>query len=150
MKIVKVNGNNPDFMYLCKELENFQFDLLPILKEKNYSLTDDLDEVIGFVMYINELPIGSIGLKRISENVCEIVRVFVCENFRGKGYAKILFEKIEGLAKLMGFKKAEMVAWAKAKSAINLYKKLNYNMSAEKPSEWFGGNAYIELFKDLT
>ena len=149
MEIKQVSGTNPDFVHLCKELENFQYTLLPILKEKNYSLTNNLEDIIGFVLYINNRPIGSIGLKKISENVCEIVRVFVCEDFRGKNYAKILFEKIENLAKTMGFKKAEMVAWAKATSALRLYQKLKYNMSDEKPSEWYGGSTYIEIYKNL-
>ena len=149
MEIKKVNGNYSDFLFLCRQLEKFQFDLLPILKEKDYSLTDDLDKIEGFVLYLDEKPIGSIGLKHVSQTVCEIVRVFVCENYRRKGYAKILFKKIEDLAREMGYNKAEMVAWAKAQSAIALYKKLGYIQSQEKMSEWYGGEYYIEMFKVL-
>lgn len=149
MEILKVNGTNPDFVYLSGELEKFQFSMLPVLKEKDYSLTEDLEYVIGYVLYIDGKPIGSIGLKPISNNACEIVRVFISENYRGNNYAKLLFEKIENLAKEMGFEKAEMVAWAKATSALRLYEKLNYNKGEEKISEWYGGNGYVELYKEL-
>lgn len=149
MKILQVKGSNPDFILLCKKLENFQFNLLPILKEKEYSLTNNLDDIIGFILYIDNTPIGSIGLKKISNDVCEIVRVFVREEYRGKNYAKILFEKIEHLAKNMGYKKAEMVAWSKATSALKLYNKLGYIIAQENLSEWYGGNSYVELYKDL-
>ena len=40
-----------------------------------------------------------------------------------------------------------MVAWGKATSALNLYKKLNYKFSDIKYSEWYDGNEYVELFK---
>ena len=149
MRIVKVDGNNQDFKLMCESLENFQFNMIPILKEKDYSLTDDLNEIIGFVLYDNEKPIGSIGLKKIADESCEIVRVFVLGEYRGNGYARILFEKIENLARELGFKKAEMVAWVSAKSALRLYEKLGYKKSEEKVSEWFGGEKYIELNKKL-
>ena len=101
MQIVKVKGNNKDFKLMCEQLENFQFNMIPALKEKGYSLTDDLNEVIGFVLYDDNKPIGSIGLKRVSDEVCEIVRVFVLDDYRGNGYAGMLFEKIEDLAREM-------------------------------------------------
>lgn len=149
MNIVKVNGTNKDFFKLCENLEEFQFNLIPVLKEKGYNLTENLNDIVGFVLYIDNLPIGSIGLKKIDESTCEIVRVFIREDYRGNGYAKLLFEKIENLAKTMGFKKAEMVAWCKAKSALRLYKKLNFTFSEEKESKWFAELRYVELFKNL-
>jgi len=149
MQIVKVDGNNKDFKLMCMQLENFQFNMIPILKEKEYSLTDDLNEISGYLLYDNEKPIGSIGLKKISDELCEIVRVFVLDEYRGNGYAGMLFEKIENLAKEQGFKKAEMVAWASAKSALRLYEKLGYLKTEEKVSEWFGGSKYVELYKNL-
>ena len=149
MEILKVNGNNEDFKRLCEKLENFQFNMIPVLKEKGYSLTDDLNEVIGFVLYDDKQPIGSIGLKKISEEICEIVRVYVLDDYRGNGYAGMLFEKIENLAREMNYKKAEMVAWVSAKSALRLYEKLGYLKGEDKISEWFGGSRYVELYKIL-
>ena len=149
MEIKKVNGNHEDFFKMSVALQNFQFDLMPVLKDEGYSLTENLEVIEGFILYENKIPIASIGLKKIDETTCEIVRVFVDEKHRGKGYAKLLFSKIEELAKNMGFKKAEMVAWCKATSALTLYKKLNYISNDEKESEWFTGLKYVELYKEL-
>ncbi len=149
MEIVKVDGNNKDFKLMCENLENFQFNMIPVLKEKDYCLTDDLGDVVGFVLYDKNKPAGSIGLKKISDESCEIVRVYILDDYRGNGYAGMLFEKVENLAKEMGFKKAEMVAWVLAKSALKLYEKLGYIKSEEKISEWFGGFKYVELYKNL-
>lgn len=148
-EVKKVEGTNPLFFEYSKKLEDFQFSLMPVLKEKGYSLTEDLDEITGFILHINSNPVGSIGLKKINETTCEIVRVFVDENSRGCGHARLLFEKAENYAKSLGFKKAEMVAWCKAESALALYKKLGYTFSEEKESEWFAGLRYVELSKDL-
>jgi len=149
MEILKVEGLDKDFKMLCEQLEEFQFNMIPILREKNYSLTNDLAEVTGFVLYDNKKPIGSIGLKKSFDDTCEIVRVFVSEDYRGNGYAGMLFEKVESLAKELGFKNAELVAWCDAKSALRLYEKMGFMKSEEKTSEWYGGFKYVELFKKL-
>ena len=145
----RVNGQDRDLFLMSKKLEDFQFNLMPCLKEKGYSLTDELSDILGFIMYDDNKPIASIGLKKVTDDRCEIVRVFVDENYRGRGYAKLLFQKIEELAITLGFKFAEMVAWQKAKEATSLYVKLGYTASEEKESAWFDGLKYIEFLKEL-
>lgn len=147
MQIVKVSGEDKDFYSLCEQLQNFQYELIPVLREKGYNLTDDLQDVIGFVLYIDNKPVGSIGLKKVKDDTCQIVRVFVHESYRGKGYATMLFDKVEDLAKEMGFKNLEITAWCDAKPALRLYEKRGFNSSEEKISEWYGGYKYVELFK---
>lgn len=150
MKVLEVDGKNADFYNLCCELEMFQFNLLPVLKEKGYCLTSNLQEVIkAYVLYNNNAVVGCVGLRPVTSEVCEIVRVYVKKKFRCKGYATMLIEKVENLAKELGFKFAEMTAWLKAESAIKLYKKLGYNHKEEKISKTYGGQAYVELFKTL-
>lgn len=149
IKIVQVNGNNEDFRELCLMLEKFQHQLLPALGMKGYTLTDDLQDIKGFLLYHNGVAIGSIGIKRVDTETCEIVRVYVCDEYRGKGYAKMLFAKIEEYAKKLGYKRAEMVTWAASTAALSLYRKLGYTCSEEKLSEWFKGLKYIELHKNL-
>ncbi len=150
MKFLEVKGKDQDFGVLCKKLEDYQYAMLPGIKEKGYSLTDDLDDVeVVFLLYIDNRAVGSIGLKRKSIDTCEIVRVFVEEDFRGQGYSKMLFDRIESRAKQMGFKNAEIVAWCKAETAVKLYEKRGYQKSEEKISEWFGGYRYVEFFKNF-
>lgn len=149
IKIVRVNGNNEDFEKLCLMLENFQHKLLPGLAEKGYSLRDDLQDIVGFLLYHNEIAVGSIGIKKIDDKTCEIVRVYVRDEYRGKGYSKLLFNQIEELSRKLGYKRAEMVTWAASTAALSLYKKLGYTCSEEKASEWFEGLKYIELYKNL-
>lgn len=148
MEFKKVDCESDEFIEMCHKLEDFQYDLMPELASQGYCLTEDLDEIDGFFLYDNGNLIGSIGLKEVSDDICEIVRVFVEEQFRGKGYSKVLFEEIENYAKNKGYKKAEMVAWAKAVAAVSLYKKLGYSCSEPQFSEWFGYE-YVEFNKEL-
>ena len=148
MEFKKVDCESDEFIEMCHKLEDFQYDLMPELMAQGYCLTESLDEIEGFFLYDNGKLVGSIGLKEISDESCEIVRVFVNEEFRGQCYSKVLFEKIEDYAKSKGYKKAEMVAWTKAVAAVNLYKKLGYLCSEPKFSEWFGYE-YVEFEKIL-
>ena len=147
--IEKVNGTHPDFFKLSKKLEDFQFNLMPVLKEKGYNLTENLDEITGLILYVENDPVASIGLKKIDEETCEIVRVYVSDDYRGNGYAGMLFERVENFVRELGFKNAELVAWCDAKSALRLYEKMGFMKSEEKISEWYGGFKYVELFKKL-
>lgn len=149
LTIKQVKGNDKIFVVLTKKLQDFQYDLMPELKNQGYNLTDDLEEIEGFVLCENEKPIASIGIKQISKTRAEIVRVFVDENYRGKGYAKLMFDIIENHARLGGYTEVEMIAWTKSVAALGLYKKLGYEFSEEKKSEWFAGLKYVELYKKL-
>lgn len=149
LTIKHVKENDENFVALTNKLQDFQYTLMPELKTQGYNLTDDLVEIDGFVLCENEKPIASIGLKQVSKTRAEIVRVFVDENYRGKGYAKLLFDIIENHARLSGYREVEMIAWTKSVAALGLYKKLGYEFSHEKTSEWFFGLKYVELYKKL-
>ena len=149
MEIVKVDGLSEDFKMLCEKLEEFQFNMIPILREKDYSLTKYLVDVTGFILYDDKKPIGSIGFKKSSEDTCEIVRVYVSDDYRGNGYAGMLFERVENFVRELGFKNAELVAWCDAKLALRFYEKMGFIKSEEKISEWYGGFKYVELHKKL-
>ncbi len=148
MDILETKGIDSNFYSLCKRLEEFQFSLMPELKDKGYNLTYDLNDINGYLLYINNEPVGCIGLKKCTDDVCEIVRVFICKEHREKGYSKLLFSKIETLARTLGFKTAIMFAWVKAEVAINLYKKLGYIIIEEKVSN-YSQLVYFKLSKKL-
>lgn len=148
MKILETTGLNKDFMFLSQQLENYQFELIPQLKQADYNLTENMNSIIGFVVYNNNVPIACIGLKPINKTTCEIVRVYVEKEYRNNGLATKLFSKILGLAKNLDYKNVEMVAWAKATPAINLYKKLGFTASTEKLSQITNSN-YIVFTKNL-
>lgn len=56
----------------------------------------------------DDVPIGCIAVKAISSTKCELKRLYLKEEFRGKGYAKFLFEGILNRARELGFLEAEI------------------------------------------
>lgn len=65
----------------------------------------------GFwVMELNENIIGTIGLKLISAERCELCRLYLAKSFRGMGYGKALFRYIQTAARILGF--IEMEIWS--------------------------------------
>ncbi len=148
MKIIKVEENNKDLGKLCLLLEKFQHQILPELAEKGYTLADT-SGIDAFLLYDGKDAIGSIGLKHIDNNTCEIVRVFMKDEYRGNGFAQLLFNHIEEYARNFGYRRAELITWANSISALALYKKLGYIRSEEKKSEMFNGLKYVELHKEL-
>ncbi len=148
MKIIRTTGTNKNFVLLSKKLEEFQFSLLPELKTVNYNLTENMQDISGFVAYQNTTPIACIGFKKIDEQTCEIVRVFVLKEYRNKGIASALFLKILDLAKSLDYKRAEMFVWAQATEAVNLYKKLGFKNTSPKLSQIINAN-YIIFSKTL-
>ena len=148
MKVIQVANCDKDFCELCLLLEKFQHQMLPGLEGTGYSLTDQ-SGITAFLLYDDKKAVGSIGIKHIDDTACEIMRVFMREEYRGKGLANLLFDHMEKYARQLGYKRAEMVTWAESKSALSLYKKLGYICSDEKASKWFTGAKYIELYKEL-
>ena len=56
----------------------------------------------------DNIPIGCIAVKSINSTNCELKRLYLKEEFRGKGYSKVLFEGILDRAKELGFLEAEI------------------------------------------
>lgn len=56
--------------------------------------------------YEDNQPIGCIAVKALDSENCELKRLFIKEEYRGKGYSKLLFEAILARAKELEFKNA--------------------------------------------
>ena len=98
-------------------------------------------------MLDDEKPVASIGIKKVNDTKCELVRVFVLEQYRKKGYATTLFNKIQQLARNLGYKEIELVVWCDATNAVSFYKNLGFVLREEKFSEYYGGLKYAEFDK---
>ena len=56
--------------------------------------------------YEDNQPVGCIALKALDNENCELKRLYIKEQYREKGYSKLLFEAMLGRAKELGFKNA--------------------------------------------
>jgi GNAT superfamily N-acetyltransferase len=130
LKYVSTNGNNSDFIELCKMLDNNLDELvggnIQRKQYEKYNTLEDIKDVI--VVYENETPVGCGSYKYYSENVAEVKRVFVKKEYRGQKIAKKIMIKLEEDAKGKGYKKFILETGKILKGANGLYKSLSYNV----------------------
>ena len=64
---------------------------------------------------------GCIAIRKINDNVCELKRMYVNQNFQGKGIGKNLLEKALQLAKDYNYKRMRLDTLTQISPAIHLY-----------------------------
>ena len=70
--------------------------------------------------------VGSYGLYRISPTVCELRKMYLYEEFRGKGFGKMMMEDAFIEAKGLGFSQMILETNSCLKEALELYKKYGF------------------------
>lgn len=68
-----------------------------------------------------DYPIGCIALKKHSDEVCEMKRLYVRDDFKGKGIGKTLIVRLIEEARVLGYKKIMLDTLPFMQQAIHLY-----------------------------
>lgn len=80
----------------------------------------------ALVAYMDNIPVGCGAIKKFDDTTMEVKRMFVLQDYRGKGIAgKILYE-LEQWTKELGHKKCILETGINQHEALNLYKKSGY------------------------
>ena len=130
MRSIYTNGENPDFIELCHDLDDFLNELVG--GEKNraeyipYNKLDDIHDVI--VAYDEDIPVGSAGFKKYDNECAEVKRVFIKREYRGKGISKKLMELLEERARNKGYKYLILESGEPLVAAMSLYRKIGYKV----------------------
>jgi len=93
----------------------------------------------------NGSPAGCVGLRKITNDVCEMKRLYVRDNFRGLQIGKSLTEKIIAEAKRIGYKKMRLDTVPSMKAARKLYKSLGFYKTDAYRYNPVEGTIYMEL-----
>lgn len=70
--------------------------------------------------------IGGVAIRKLDLEICEMKRLFVYDNFQGKGVGKLLCDTIISIARELGYKKIRLDTISKLESAIGLYEKIGF------------------------
>ncbi len=130
MKFEYTDGCNDDFVELCHSLDNFLNELVG--GEENraayvpYNKLDDIHNVI--LAYDNDIPVGSASFKKYDDECAEVKRVFIKEEYRGKGISNKLMELLEDLARKKGYKYLILESGEPLVAAMALYRKIGYEV----------------------
>jgi putative acetyltransferase len=128
--IKRTNSNDPHFKLLISHLDH---ELWNELKEDQstydqYNKVPDLPTVI--VIYMNQKPIACGCFKQYDDNTVEIKRMFVENEYRGKGLSKLILNELEQWAMESGYHFAILETSVHFKTAQNLYSKAGYSVIA--------------------
>ena len=103
------------------------------LKLQNYdNEIENLEEKYGkpegrlYIAFYDGKPAGCIALKKMDKDNCEMKRLYVRNEFRGKHIGSILTKKIIEDAKEIGYKHVLLDTLSFLENAINIYKKIGF------------------------
>lgn len=105
-----------------------------------------------FVIEMNNKVVAGGGIKPLADGngkICELQKMYMLPEARGKGYGKKLFNTCLQTAKELGFKQCYLESDPSMKSAINLYEKNGFK-HLDRPLGTTGHTACgIWMLKDL-
>ena len=80
-----------------------------------------------FLAYLDDEAVGVIALRMIDKDKCELKRLYVKKEARGKGIARMLVEKLIAEAKAIGYKTMYLDSLPQLEDAIALYRKIGFS-----------------------
>ena len=129
---IEITANNSH----CKISQKIIYSVLHEYELSKYTHTTDIDlddiekayQNGYFGMIKNEAGryVGTFGLYQLSETTCEIRKMYLLPEARGKGLGKWMVNTLLEKAKALGYQKVELETASVLKEAIGLYKKIGF------------------------
>jgi GNAT superfamily N-acetyltransferase len=142
VKIVISNIKSSEVMQLFSELDDFFINFLGNDSHfySRYNSNENINEV--WLAYDNDIPVGCIAYRVKSSGVGEVKRLFVKNEYRGKGISKLLITAVEKHSKNYGDHTLHLSTRITLEPAISLYRNSGY-------IETYQNGLYVELEKQL-
>lgn len=110
----KIEGAEVCFVSFERELENLQKVYAP-------------PKGIMLIVYDDNMPIGCVAIKAFDDNACDMKRLYVRPDYRGRGIATKLIQNVLKVAKEYGYKKIFLETLPEVmKEAVSLYNRLGF------------------------
>ena len=99
-----------------------------------------------FLAFADEKLAGCIALRKLEEGVCEMKRLFVREDFRGRKIGNALVEKLIDEAHLIGYRKMRLDTYPpKMAKAVRLYESHGFREITPYYHNPYGETLFMEL-----
>lgn len=130
MKVIHTDGRNPDFIRLCNQLDSTLDKMVgKAVQRDQYDLYNRLDDIHDAVLiYLEDRPVACGSFKRYNNSTAEIKRIFVREEYRGRGLSRILMEELEKKAAAEGYEKLILETGRMLIASMSLYKSVGFKV----------------------
>jgi GNAT superfamily N-acetyltransferase len=86
-------------------------------------------------------PVAGGGIRRLEPEVCEIKRMYVVPEARGRGHGRRVLEALESVAIRLGYRRARLDTAQSMTTAMGLYESAGY-----RPIPDYNGNSYASFW----
>lgn len=90
-------------------------------------------------------PVGCIALRWLEPGVCEMKRMYLVPQHRGKGLGRALALTLLDEAKRLGYTKMKLDTLEKLEPAVSLYRSLGFTECPSYNDNWLEGILFMEL-----
>ena len=124
--LTRTNSENQDFQKLIQLLDQ----VLQVVDGEDHGFFAQFNTVENIknvvVYYIDGIAVGCGAFKEKSSKTIEIKRMFVHQDYRGKGIAKEILKELEQWATELNYEQSILETGIKLENAIHLYKTQGY------------------------
>jgi GNAT superfamily N-acetyltransferase len=78
------------------------------------------------VVYLGEEPVGCGGIKQLDDETAELKRIYVSEAARGQGLGRRLLQRLEALARELGYERVRLDTGDLQPEALALFRSAGY------------------------
>ncbi len=107
-------------------------------------------EGIIYLLMVNDVAVGMGALRKLEDGVGEIKRMFIRPEFQGKGYGKVMMNRLMEKAREFGYKTLRLDTAYFLEAAVHIYKSAGFKERGSYPgTESEGEPHYIYMEKKL-
>lgn len=142
MKIIPAKTSDEGVRHLFSEHDDYMIDFLGDDKKyyTRYSENENIENV--WVVVVDDIPAGCIAYRQKADGVGEVKRMFIKEEYRGRGIAKELLKTVEDHAKEQGCHTLFLDTRITLEPAVSLYRAFGFDIV-------FQQGLYIQMEKEI-
>lgn len=132
MDLVSMSAPNEQALQLFSDHDDFMIDFLSDDKiyYSRYSENERLENI--WLAYEGELPMGCIAFRKKTDEVGEVKRLFIRNEYRGEGISKLLLSTLVSYAKTQGCRKLYLDTRTELVPAVALYRSFGFDVIFQK------------------